>query len=317
MRDHDPALANVSVIMPSYNAAATIGRALASIAQQTLRPLEVIVVDDGSADGTIEAARACRSLMNGVRLRILAQKHAGAGAARNQAINRAVGRYLAFLDADDEWFPEKLERSLAHLRSDRLSMVAHNIVEVSSDGESRVDCCARWRENIEDPLRTLYVKGFISSSTVVVERSVVVEAGGFNSTLPSAQDYDLWLTLLSRPGLRFGMFEDALLRYNLTTSGITGRIEDRRRCNMAVLRSHMSSLRSSRGPVVRLVLMRAAIVQLETVRAYWKRRQYRQLLWSALQAPWAVMAPLATIPWAPPYKRDFLSGLSPCSEITD
>ena len=109
--------ADVSVVIPAWQAAATIGRALASIGTQTATPGEVIVVDDGSTDGTAAAAQTAVGLLGGSPLCVLTQTNAGAGAARNRGIEAAQGRLLAFLDADDEWLPGKLERSIERLNA--------------------------------------------------------------------------------------------------------------------------------------------------------------------------------------------------------
>ena len=113
-----PEFADVSVIVAAYQAAGTIGRALRSIAGQTLKPREVVVVDDGSSDGTFEAAESEAPNMNGIELRVFKTwENHGAGAARNRAIAESREPTLAFLDADDEWLPEKLERSTARLEA--------------------------------------------------------------------------------------------------------------------------------------------------------------------------------------------------------
>src|SRR4051812_39564820 len=135
MSDHGADLADVSVVMPAYQAATTLRRALLSIARQTLEPREVIVVDDGSTDKTFESATGCAGDMQGIELRVLRQANLGPGAARNRAIAESRGRYLAFLDADDEWLPTKLERSLAMIGSGDYVMVAHDIIEITSRGE--------------------------------------------------------------------------------------------------------------------------------------------------------------------------------------
>lgn len=98
----------VSVIIPSYNCAPYLSEAIESVLDQSHPPAEVIVVDDGSTDDSLEIARGF-----GARIRLLAQANAGVSAARNRAIEEATGDWLAFLDADDVWLPTKLERQLA------------------------------------------------------------------------------------------------------------------------------------------------------------------------------------------------------------
>ena len=211
--------ADVSVIIPAYRAAATIGRALASVAAQTMRPKEAIVVDDGSDDGTAEAAQAAASIMAGIPLKVLTQPHGGAGAARNRALCEASGTYVAFLDADDEWLSEKLRRSMEHLEGTDNILVAHDGWFVGDDGETLIACAQRFREE-RDPFVTLYRKGYIATCSVVARRDAVL-AEGFDESLPNAQDFELWLAMLREPGTRFLVFDDPLVRYHPSKSGIT------------------------------------------------------------------------------------------------
>src|SRR6185312_11793255 len=99
----------ISVVIPAYNAAAYVGDALASIAAQTCRPAEVIVVDDGSADDTAAIAAAAGAI-------VIRQPNGGASAARNAGVARARSQWIAFLDADDRWLPEYVERVAAAAR---------------------------------------------------------------------------------------------------------------------------------------------------------------------------------------------------------
>jgi glycosyltransferase involved in cell wall biosynthesis len=102
----------ISCIVPVYNGELYLGEAIHSILAQTYRPLEVIVVDDGSRDGTYDVAANY-----GDRLRYVRQANAGPGAARNHGLNLARGEYVAFLDADDIWHPEKLMRQMDRFRA--------------------------------------------------------------------------------------------------------------------------------------------------------------------------------------------------------
>ena len=218
---------DVSVIIPAYRNAGTIGRALASIAAQTRLPRQVIVVDDGSDDATFEAAEACRPLFGDTRLSVLRQDNAGAGAARNAAIAQAEGCWLAFLDADDEWLPGKLAASLSHLEATELLFASHDMAVLSPDGSSVVFDCARHFRAAADPFSALFLRGFVATSTVVARRDAVVAAGGFEISLRAAQDYDLWLRLASKGS--FTVFAGALTRYHSNPQGITANVERRRR----------------------------------------------------------------------------------------
>ncbi|MBT7943959.1 MAG: glycosyltransferase family 2 protein, partial [Alphaproteobacteria bacterium] len=132
---------DVSVIVAAYQAADTITRTLTSIAAQTLKPVEVVVVDDGSTDATFKTAQAFEPQMNGIQLRVVRMDaNQGAGAARNHAIEESTCGTLAFLDADDEWLPEKLERSMAHLMGSNYCLIAHDYWTGDGDAAVHHDC---------------------------------------------------------------------------------------------------------------------------------------------------------------------------------
>ena len=306
--------ADVSVVMPAFNNADTVGRALASIAAQTLPPAEVIVVDDGSTDGTAEAVRAMAAAMNWVRLRLFRQTNQGAGAARNRAVAAARGTWLAFLDADDQWLPAKIERSMAVLEAGGLIMCSHNLFNVGPDGETLNDSRARWLRDPADPYRTLFLRGFISSSTVVVRKDAVLAVGGFDAGLRSAQDYELWLAVLARAGGRFETFADPLLRYTLAPEGITSRIDRKVACSLAILRRHMGILRRLPGPVVSLVALRTVIIHYEAVMGHRARGDWGGALVQLALLPLRLGEMLLRLPFSGGERPDFIARLSPAVE---
>lgn len=313
MSDSD--FADVSVIMPAYNNADTIVRALASIAAQSLRPRQVIVVDDGSNDGTVAAIMGMVGAMNGVELRLVRQANSGAGAARNQAIARAQGKWLAFLDADDEWLPDKIRRSIEVSEAGDLVMSSHNLWNVGADGASLNNSRDRWLRNPDDPYRTLFLRGFISSSTVLVRRDAVVAVGGFDADLRSAQDYELWLAILARAGDRFETFADPLLRYTLAADGITSRVDRKVACSLTILRRHMGILRRLPGPVWRLVLLRTVIIHYEAIQAHRQRGQWLQVVKYLALTPLRLVQMLVYLPFSDGRRADFLKRLPPAQEL--
>lgn len=261
-----PLLADVSVVMPAFNNETTLGRALASIAAQTLPPKEVIVVDDGSVDGTAAVAAQWRDRLNGARLYLFRQQNMGAGAARNRALKAATAEWIAFLDADDEWLPWKLERSLAEMGARGLTMSSHNLYGVSPAETRIIDSKARFLRDPAKPFLSLFLRGFISSSTVVVRRADVLRVGGFDPTLRSAQDYELWLALLARPETRFATFADPLLRYTLAEDGITSRVDRKVACSLDIVRRHMGHLQGWRAWFH--LALRVAIIHKEAIDAH-------------------------------------------------
>lgn len=309
--------ASVSVVMPAYNVANSIARALASIAAQTVKPREVLVVDDGSTDDTIAAVTAMAGRMNGVRLRLFRQSNQGAGAARNRALAQASGDWIAFLDSDDEWLPNKLERSLEVTMGADLVMSSHNLVAIAPDGaEHVIDSQARYLSNPDDPFRTLFLRGFISSSTVLVKAEAVRRAGGFDPGLRSAQDYELWLSILAQVGPRFLTFNDPLLRYTLAEDGITSRIGRKYDCSLAILWRHMGWLKRLPGPVLGPVLLRLLIIHVEAMQGHRSQGHPAAALAVAAQLPWRCVQTLARLITARGDRPDFLAELDgQCEEV--
>lgn len=277
-------LSDVGVIIPAWRAAATIGRALASVAAQTCPPAEVIVVDDGSDDGTFEAAQACSAAMGAVRLTVLRQENAGAGAARNRALAATTARYVAFLDADDEWLPTKIERSLAYLEGTRHVLVSHDFVAVRDGVETRVDCFRHFQA-AKDPYAALFVRAFVATTTVVARRDTVLAAGGFDTALRAAQDYDLWLALLAPAEASFAVFPEALTRYHFSPQGITSNVERRRQCSLAVMRKNAWGLPARKRSPWAPLFARCLVIHYEAVTGHWLRGRRSAALVALLRLP--------------------------------
>ena len=263
-------MADVSVIMPAYRAGRTIQGALASIARQTLKPTEVIVVDDGSDDGTADAARAMAGALAPIALHVMVQGNRGAGAARNRAIEKAACAYVAFLDADDEWMEEKLARSMAHLDGTDTILVAHDAIRRDPAGRQSLIESSRHFHGAHDPYAALYRTGYIASLTVVAGKDAVRAAGGFDETLAAAQDFDLWLKMLADPKARFTVFPEALAFYNVNESGITSATARRLACTLRVAMRHVGALKSHPGSPLASLAYRIGAVHFEAFSAFLK-----------------------------------------------
>jgi glycosyltransferase involved in cell wall biosynthesis len=197
----------VSVIIPAFNAADTIGETLSCVANQTHRELEILVVDDGSTDGTVEIAASIQD----PRLRIESIPNAGVSAARNQGVMETAGEYVAFLDADDLWLPTKLERQIEMLE-------ATSEAGLSVTAATRVNAAARPLEHMpvwegEDPCEALLLHSMVIGciSSGVVRRSVLERAGGFDQQLSQSADWDLWLRLARTT--KFAVIDEPLVLY--------------------------------------------------------------------------------------------------------
>ena len=258
---------DASVNIPAYRAAQTIERALRSIAQQTMTPREIVIVDDGSDDDTAKIARSFADVVAPSALRIVTQPNLGAGAARNRALAEATQPLVAFLDADDEWLPKKLERSVSELNAGDYVLVAHDYLDVTPDGEILCDCRIRFLAP-PDPWIQLYRRGYIPSCAVVAKRDAVLAVGGFDESLRNAQDFDLWLRLLENPKAKFTLFPGALLRYHHTPGGIMSFTERRLACCEAIAVRHLAGIRARGGAALCELSFRMAAIHLEAFRAY-------------------------------------------------
>ena len=284
-----PDRAPVTVVVPAWRARATIGRSLASIAAQSVQPAEVIVIDDGSDDGTATAANVALKALD-LSGRVIEAQHGGAGTARNRGLDEAAHPLVAFLDADDEWLPEKIERSLRFFSDPAVVLVAHDglIVREGTDVPEGLIEAARRHAESRDPFLTLYRKGHIITSSVVARREVLISAGGFDERLPTAQDFDLWLSVLTPSGHRFVVFDGALVRYHVSPGGITAHTARRLACTLKVALRHAPALRGRDGFLFEHVAFRVAAVHKEAFLSWRARGQRLKSMCALAIAPFSL-----------------------------
>jgi teichuronic acid biosynthesis glycosyltransferase TuaG len=205
----------VSTITPSYNAEGYIAEAIGSVLGQTHHDWELIVVDDGSTDGTASVVKEFSD--EDPRVRYLYRKNGGQAAARNTGIRAARGDLVAFLDADDLWLPERLEAQLAVMEETGVDLVYTDGFIFSEDGSESVTerfhilpGAARGVEMF----RTLFTSNRIGTLSVLVKRSALDAVGLFDEdrAYQNCEDYDLWLRLARRGASFYGMPEK-LVRY--------------------------------------------------------------------------------------------------------
>ncbi|MEF7616854.1 glycosyltransferase [Aquincola sp. MAHUQ-54] len=189
----------VTVIIPAYNCAATVAETLESALAQDHPATEIIVVNDGSTDGTLDVLRRF-----GDRIRVIDQKNAGPPAARNAALQAARGDYIAFLDADDVWVQGKLAAQARHLdrHADVGTVFTHwHVWMPEADGsfKRRPDIEARHVDDSVDAVNSgwLYTRLLFDcellTTTVMLRGSMVKRLGGFDLQLWNGDDYDYWL----------------------------------------------------------------------------------------------------------------------------
>jgi GT2 family glycosyltransferase len=183
------ALPVVSVIIPTHNRWPLVGEAIESVFTQSYRHFELIVVDDGSKDDT------GRKLAEfGSHLRLIRQPQRGVSAARNIGVAVACGRYLAFLDSDDLWLPEKLEVQTGFME-ERPEIQICQTDEIWKRRGLRVNPKAKHQKPSGDIFRRSLELCLVSPSAVMMTRELFNAVGGFDETLPVCEDYDLWLRI--------------------------------------------------------------------------------------------------------------------------
>lgn len=234
----------VSVIIPTYNRANLLPRALKSVLSQTYQPLEVIVVDDASQDNTSEVVEG---FGEGTFRYIRHEENKGGSAARNTGIRAARGKFIAFLDSDDAWTPNKLERTLEVFASDPECGVvysAHRIIRGSGTTE------AHRANNPEGWIRAELLKSAVvgTTSAVVVRRNCFARAGLFDESLPSCQDWDMWIRIAEH--CKFRRISEPLVRYYWHGDQISTNFDATYQGRMAIWNKYEREIRQLGGRVV-------------------------------------------------------------------
>jgi glycosyltransferase involved in cell wall biosynthesis len=212
----------ISVIIPAYNAANTVGRAIESALAQTYAPTDIVVVDDGSTDATAEVAGHYPKPVIVVR-----QPNGGTGAARNHAARLASGDWLGFLDADDTWLPQRLERQLPFTADPNVGLVhGRHPNAPGPKAPPLVDFETLWRLNC------------IMLSTALVRRQALEAVGGFSEEpdLIGCEDYHLWLRLAAADW-KISTCPERLCDYTPATGSLSSQVERFARSELANARA--------------------------------------------------------------------------------
>jgi glycosyltransferase involved in cell wall biosynthesis len=203
----------ISCIVPVYNGERYVAAALDSILAQTYRPLEILVVDDGSTDGTREMIASY-----GERVRYFQQRHAGPGSARNLGVSQARGEFVAFLDADDLWHPEKLARQMARFEArPELDLC------VTGGRNFWIPEVIETDERSRDPQHTEPWPGYVSSPTLLARRKAFERVGPFDTGLEQGEDRD-WFIRAAELGLVKELLPEVLLHRRLHDANISNQL---------------------------------------------------------------------------------------------
>lgn len=219
----------VSVVVPVYQGAAFLERALDSVRAQTYRPIETIVIDDGSTDDSADLAGRREDV------RCIRQAHAGVSTARNTGVAAARGAFIAFLDADDEWRPDKLARQVALLQSEPdVAFCFTELRHILAPGIERPS----WTR--PEQFERVHV-GYLPSS-VVIRAEVLLRVGLFDAAREVGEDTD-WFFRAKDLGLRSAVVPECLVLKYVHGANLSSRVGDSHRAIMDIVRRSLQSRR--------------------------------------------------------------------------
>ena len=219
----------VSIIIPAYNAESTIKYTLVSVREQTYRDYELIVIDDGSTDRTVEIVRELAD----DRVKVFSYKNAGLPTARNRGIQRATGEYIAFLDADDLWTKDKLEKQIAILEANpEVGVVYSQTYCINSQSNVLYYCDpVSFTGNV---LKELLLTNFLhNGSNPSIRKQAVATVGEFDSSLNSSEDWDYYLRLAAL--YPFAVVPEYQVLYRQTENNMSSNVARMKQASYTVL----------------------------------------------------------------------------------
>lgn len=268
---------DVTIVIPAKNAAHDLPDAFASIRRQRLEAFEVIVADDGSTDGT--AVLMAEISGRDPRIRRIETGGVGPAAARNVAIEQARAPLIAFLDADDRWTPGKLDLQIAfHAAFPEATFSLTDYRHLSETGTNLGEAFAfwpRWRRlpKADAPLRLLrhaapliFAENAVGTATVVARRDALLEAGGFDPSLRSASDWDMWIKLALQGPV--GYSTTVGMDYRMIAGSVTSNRALRIACMERIVSAHAASIiRMGDTDAVRAAHARLHVARAELARS--------------------------------------------------
>ena len=287
----------VSVIMPTYDRAAVLMEAVESVLRQTYPHLELLVIDDGSTDDTLERLN---KIEDG-RLRVILANHRGAASARNRGLKEARGEFIGFCDSDDLWVAEKLTWQVDYLRKHPEASLVYGDAASFRDGKIEIRSYFKERTPSQgDAFPALLQKNFIPSGSVLMRKVCLDEIGYFNESLKTSEDYELWLRFCLR--FQVSYVSKVLVKVRRHSGNITS--DDQTTCenHLAVLNSVKSRLQNR----VPKSVMRKAYA-----RTY-RHMGYNHLLHRRFkESQWALLQSLQLDPFSPSTYRYWAASLLP------
>ncbi len=194
MTDISKQILKISVVIPTYNSEKTIKETIDSVLNQTFADFELIIINDGSQDSTLDIV----SQIQDSRLKIFSFENAGGNVSRNRGLHQATGEFVSFLDADDIWTPDKLANQLKALQENVDAKVAYSWTDYIDENGDFLFSGTHNTFN-GDVYEKLLVNNFLENgSNPLIYRKALIELAGFDESLKAAQDWDMWLRLAAK-----------------------------------------------------------------------------------------------------------------------
>ncbi len=222
-----------SVICPTYNSANYIKKNISSVLNQKYQNFEIIYSDDGSTDKTVEILREHEKyfVQKKIGIKILINSHKGPGAARNKGIESSRFNWISFIDSDDQWTENKLERVSGSIeQSKNCNCVVHNEIFKKKNGKEIKFNYKKLYKPHKSIFKQLFLKNFLSTSSVTLKKKLIIGANFFDEELENAQDYDLWLKI--GDNFNFHFIDEFLGFYNERENNITSRSYSKKISNL-------------------------------------------------------------------------------------
>lgn len=225
----------LSIVLPMYNSKDSIIEAIESVVNQTFRcDYEIIVVNDGSTDNSLSIVEEFRENNTGINLKIINQKNGGAQMARNEGLRNASGEWIALLDSDDCWLPDKLEKQMVVLSNNKN-------IDFLGCNRNNEKIKVLWKNKdkfSKIKFKDLLIKMYPQTSTAVFKRSILNEVGLYDENLRYGEDGDYWLRICAKKEMYF-MPESLVItgdgKPNFGFSGMTSKLDKMERGNLKVL----------------------------------------------------------------------------------
>lgn len=225
---------SISVVVPVFNGEKTIEETINSILNQTFQDIEVIIINDGSTDATLETIKK----ISDSRIKIFSYPNAGLSASRNRGISQAKGEYISFIDADDLWTSDKLESQWQALQKNPQAAVAYSWTDYIDESSKFLKSGRRIKVN-GDAFSKLLITNFLENgSNPLIRQNALEKVGGFDESLPAAEDKDMWLRLAAN--YEFVCVEKPQILYRTSTSSMSTNLKRQEAASLKVIERSFS-----------------------------------------------------------------------------